>query len=261
RPAAIARVRTILPGQTRTADARLLEGRWRAELGDLAGASLSLSRMREAIESAMPQDPDRAAAFAAMLVEAADIEENARGDLRAAQRHLGVGLRLRPRDRAIAAAFRRVSAELGRPVGPVLLRDDPLVKTDDEPRPVTKRSPVPSAPPSPLSPSQTLLDINEEEEQDEDDEVLADRLTEQLRADPEDHDVARRLAGVLERLGRDLELLALISTRIEDGSSDIVYEFWPMRQDVLLRLAAKARAEGRPSEAELYEQMSTETLA
>jgi hypothetical protein len=237
----------------------LLEGRWRAELGDLAGASLALARLREAVEAAVPRDADRTAHLAAMLVEASDIEENARGDLRAAQRHLGVALRLRPRDRVIGAAFRRVATELGRPMGPVLLRERaPVHDDEDEPRPLTLRSPVPAAPPSkPVSSSQTELPPDEEEE----DEVLAEQLADQLRADPDDHDVARRLAGALERLGRDLELLALVSTRIEDGSPDIVYEFWPIRQDVLLRLAATARAEGRPSEAELYEQMSTETLA
>jgi hypothetical protein len=39
-----------------------------------------------------------------------------------------------------------------------------------------------------------------------------------------------------------------------------VHEFWPIRRDVLLRLAATARAEGRISEAELYEQMSDDSL-
>ena len=258
RPAAIARVRTILPGQTRTPDARVLEGRWRAELGDLAGASLALARLREAIEAAVPSDQDRAAALAAMLMEAADIEENARGDLRAAQRHLGVALRLRPRDRAVGAAFRRVSTELGRPVNPVLPSNrapvQPVHVEVEEPRPITKRSPVPEPPSQPVSLGQTELPL------EEDDEVLVERLTDQLRADPDDHDIARELAGALERLGRDLDLLALVSTRIEDGTSDIVQEFWPIRHDVLLRLAAAARAEGRPSEAELYEQMSSETM-
>ncbi len=265
RPAAIARVRTILPGQTRTPDARLLEGRWRAELGDLAGASLALSRMRESVEAAIPGDADRGAELAAMLLEAADIEENARGDLRAAQRHLGVALRLRPRDRVIGATFRRVSTELGRPAGPVLLRERPPahvdvdvdVDVDDEPRPLTVRSPISAGPPSPpVASGKTEFPSTDEE-----DEVLVERLTEQLRGNPDDHDVARDLADALERLGRDLDLLALVSTRIEDGTPEIVEEFWPIRHDCLLRLAVVARAEGRPSEAELYEQMSTEGLS
>ncbi|HMY22136.1 MAG TPA: hypothetical protein PKA58_37680, partial [Polyangium sp.] len=205
-----------------------------------------------------PQDTDRAAALAAMLMEAANIEENARGDLRAAQRHLGVALRLRPRDRAIATAFRQVSTELGRPVAPVLLRQDPPPPTriePEEPRPITQRSYIPPPPSKPVSSVQTEF----VEEEYEDDEVLVDRLTEQLRADPHDHDVARDLADALERLGRDMDLLALVSTRIEDGDPEIVEEFWPIRQDVLRRLAIKARAEGRTSEAELYEQMSNDS--
>jgi tetratricopeptide (TPR) repeat protein len=276
RPAAIARVRTILPGQTRTPDARLLEGRWRAELGDLAGASLALSRLREAIEAAVPLDADRCAALATMLVEAADIEENARGDLRAAQRHLGVALRLRPRDRGIGATFRRVATELGRPAGPVLIREQPPVHVpvhapvhvpahvpshaDYEPRPHTLRSPIPVGPPPPSAPVWSGRTSVSVEEIYEDDETFAEQLTDQLRADPDDHEVARDLAAALERLGRDMDLLALVSTRIEDGTPEIVEEFWPIRQDVLLRLAMAARTEGRPSEAELYEQMATETL-
>jgi len=245
RPAAIARVRTILPGRPLTPEARLLEGRWRAELGDLAGASLAFARLREAIEASFPEDTDRAAALAAMLVEAADVEENARVDLRAAQRHLGVALRLRPRDRSISVAFRRVSTEIGRPV-----REEHV----EEERPArTRRSSLPAPLSEPVSSGETHV-------HDADDEALVERFTEQLRGNPDDHEVARQLAGALGRLGRDMDLLALVSTRIEDGSSDIVREFWPIRQDVLLRLAATARAEGRTSEAELYEQMSAETL-
>lgn len=256
RPAAIARVRTILPGQTLTPEARLLEGRWRAELGDLAGASLAFARLREAIEAAFPQDADRAAALAAMLVEAADVEENARGDLRAAQRHLGVALRLRPRDRAVNVAFRRVSTELGRAVPLMPQREDTRPhehEDDEEPRAHTRRSPTPVPPSEPVS-------SGESQAHDEDDEALVDQLTERLRGNPDDHEIARRLAAALGRLGRDMDLLALVSTRIEDGTPEIVQEFWPIRQQVLLRLAATARAEGRASEAELYEQMSAETL-
>jgi hypothetical protein len=115
-------------------------------------------------------------------------------------------------------------------------------------------------PPPPSAPVSSGRTSVPEEEIYEDDESLAEQLTDQLRADPDDHEVARDLAAALERLGRDMDLLALVSTRIEDGTPEIVEEFWPIRQDVLLRLAMAARTEGRPSEAELYEQMATETL-
>ncbi len=249
RPAAIARVRAIPPGLLQTAEARSLEGRWRAELGDLAGASLALARLRDAAESVSPDDPDRAAAVAVMLVEAADIEENARGDLRAAQRHLGVALRLRPRDRQIGAAFRRIATELGRVAPP----PSPKVAAPEEDVPPSVRSPVSTPSPSLVEPAQPLEDTPFEDE--EADEILVERLTDKLRANPNDHEVALRLADALARLGRDLELLALLSARIEEGGDDVRYELGPRRRGVLARLAETARAEGRPSEAELYEMM------
>ena len=90
-------------------EARRLEARWRAELGDLAGASLALGRLRDAIETAGLVGVDRAAELAAMLVEAATIEERDRGDLALAQRSLGIALapppaRSRHRRRSSAAS-------------------------------------------------------------------------------------------------------------------------------------------------------------
>jgi len=255
RPAAIARVRAIPPGLRETALARSLEGRWRAELGDLAGASLALARLREAAEHVSPEEPDRAAAVAAMLVEAADIEENARGDLRAAQRHLSTALRLRPRDRHIGAAFRRIASELGRaasppplspPLPPPSSPEDVPASSDPTSREIASSSGVELAPPS----------GDDLEGRLESDELLADRLTERLRADPHDHAVALELADVLTRLGRDLELFALLSARIEEGGEEVRRELWPRRREVLSRLAIVARAEGRPSEADLYEMMA-----
>ena len=67
-----------------------------------------------------------------------------------------------------------------------------------------------------------------------------------------------RLADALARLGRDLELFALLSARIEEGGDEVRHELWPRRREVLARLADVARAEGRPSEAELYEMMGGE---
>jgi hypothetical protein len=88
-----------------------------------------------------------------------------------------------------------------------------------------------------------------------DDEHLAERLADRLRADPTDQGVAMALADVLERLGRDLDLLALLSARLEGGDEPVRQEVAPRRRDVLVRLARRARAEGRDSEAELYEML------
>ncbi|HTN84915.1 MAG TPA: hypothetical protein VL242_14555, partial [Sorangium sp.] len=87
------------------------------------------------------------------------------------------------------------------------------------------------------------------------DEILAERLADRLRADPTDEGVAATLADVLARLGRDLDLLALLSARMDEGDEAVRQELAPRRREVLLRLAARARREGRAAEAELYEML------
>ncbi|WP_437631264.1 tetratricopeptide repeat protein [Sorangium sp. So ce854] len=320
-PAAVARARAVPPGEPEALEARLLEGRWCAELGDLGGATVALGRLRDAVELALQgraaADPATgrgaplgdAAAVAAMLAEAAEIEERSRGDLLAAQRHLGLALRLRPRDAGVLASFRRVSAELApRPVSspagsssgasprrplateerievhvpaprrrtlppePVLIAPAPAVA------PVVPRPPAAPAPiepglieelptldnadtstelNAPVPPSVTLAEGQSPFARGLglDDELLADRLADRLRADPADHGVAMALADVLARLGRDLDLLALLSARMEEGDDAVRHEVAPRRRDVLARLAARARREGRDAEAELYEML------
>ncbi len=65
-----------------------------------------------------------------------------------------------------------------------------------------------------------------------------------------------KLARVLARLGRDLDLLSLLSARLDEGSPEERREVAPLRREVLLRLAHEARAAGRDSEGELYEMMA-----
>jgi tetratricopeptide (TPR) repeat protein len=105
-PQAIARVRQVSAGSSRHTEARRLEARWRADLGDIAGASLAFGRMREAIELAQ-EAPLNAASF---LLEAADFEQSAERDVLAAERHLAVALRVAPRDAQIAERYRTVAA-------------------------------------------------------------------------------------------------------------------------------------------------------
>ena len=245
-PAAVARVRAVAPGAPETLEARLLEGRWRAELGDLAGASLALGRLREAAETAQ-LGGDEAARVAALLVEAAEIEERDRGDLTAAQRHLGLALRLRPRDRAIAGAFRRVAARTAAPAAP------------ERARPAVPPQPEPSAGGAIETEEghhETLPPGDDLERPDPAaDERLVEQLSNRIRADPADAEAALALADVLERLGRDLDLLALLSARIDEGDAALVRDLTPRRRHVLARLAAAARDAGRLAEAELYEAM------
>ncbi|MEZ4298115.1 MAG: hypothetical protein R3B70_24395 [Polyangiaceae bacterium] len=127
RPAAIARVRSIPAGAAEAPEARLLEARWRAELGDVAGAGLAIGRLRDHAErdpltgAAAPAPGTeaslRAEALAALLTEAASIDERARDDLAGAQRDLALALRLAPRDTRISNAFRRVAREHARRAG------------------------------------------------------------------------------------------------------------------------------------------------
>ncbi|WP_437686589.1 tetratricopeptide repeat protein [Sorangium sp. So ce176] len=336
-PAAVARVRAIPPGEPEALQARLLEGRWCAELGDLGGASVALGRLRDAVELALQgraaDDAGSArgrgallgeghAAVAAMLAEAAEIEERSRGDLLAAQRHLGLALRLRPRDPGVLASFRRVSGEIAPhqaapPAAAAPIPSPPRPRATEQrievhvpaprrrtlpPEPVVIAS-APAAPPlvprppaAPTPVDRGLLDwppvapvdpglIEEMPTLDNgdtstelnapgppsvtlaegqspllrgfalDDELLADRLADRLRADPTDQGVAMALADVLARLGRDLDLLALLSARMDEGDEATRQEVAPRRRDVLARLAARARGEGRDAEAELYEML------
>ena len=61
---------------------------------------------------------------------------------------------------------------------------------------------------------------------------------------------------MLERLGRDLDLFALFSARLEEGDEMTQQVIRPLQRGVLRRLAEAARQAGRESEASLYEMMA-----
>ena len=242
RPAAIARVRAVPPGDDASFEARFLEGLWRAEIGDLAGASVALGRLADAVTRLGDTSEPRARAIAGWLVEGSRIEDERCGDRGAALRLLGLALRLCPRDRSIGAAFRRLAAEHAK-----------------------RGAPAPEAPVEEAR-SASVLDVAFEEEPrppssepeafgGAEDEAAIERLSEKLRADPNDRAVAIELAERLARLGRDLDLLALLSAQMEDGDDALRIELSPRRREVLSRLAASARDKGRASEAEIYESM------
>jgi tetratricopeptide (TPR) repeat protein len=107
-PQAIARARQVSVASPRHVEARRWEARWRAELGDIAGASLAYGRMREAIELSR-ETPLHAAEY---LLEAAELERTQELDLLAAERHLSVAVRVAPRDEVVAERYRAVAAEL-----------------------------------------------------------------------------------------------------------------------------------------------------
>jgi tetratricopeptide (TPR) repeat protein len=106
-PQAIARAGQVSAASPRLAEARMLEARWRATLGDIAGASLVFGRMREAIElgSEVPRDAVR------YLLEAAEFEHTVERDVLAAERHLAVAVRVAPHDSNVSERYRAVAAE------------------------------------------------------------------------------------------------------------------------------------------------------
>jgi tetratricopeptide (TPR) repeat protein len=106
-PQAIARLRQIALPYPRLAEARALESALRERLGDLTGASLAYARLRETLELSPGEDSRSAAEW---LVAAARFEREVREDIVSAERHLALALKLAPRDRVIADAYRDVAA-------------------------------------------------------------------------------------------------------------------------------------------------------
>jgi predicted O-linked N-acetylglucosamine transferase (SPINDLY family) len=97
-----------------------------------------------------------------------------------------------------------------------------------------------------------LASVDDETVQDE---VLVEKLSEKVRADPNDMHTVRQLAAALERLERDMELVALLSARIEEGDESVRAELVPLHREALGRLADRAAEQGREGEAELYRSM------
>ena len=215
-PHAIARLRSIPHGEAESLDARGLEGRYRGMLGDLAGASIAFAQLRDSVEMAKEIASDRAAAW---LVEAARFERDTKRDPLAAQRHLGVALQLLPRDKRILALFREVAAEAAA---------------------AGKEIERPSA-----NPGGAFADPARDEER-----ALA--LSERLRGDPSNHRTALELADVLTRLGRDIEVFALLSARLEDATAETRPDLVPRQLAALERLIEGARREKRDGEVEIY---------
>ncbi len=137
-----------------------------------------------------------------MLVEAAAIEERERSDYHATQRLLGLALRLRPRDRAIAADFRRVATlalgptatiapppraatpEAASPIAPIAAPTEPPAAPTEPPAAPLEISPAPP----PIRFDSDAPDASSDTSAE--DEALAQTLTDRLRGDPDDHATA-----------------------------------------------------------------------
>ncbi len=220
RPAAIARLRAIPDDVPEAAFARGLEGRYRAALGDASGAALAFARIREraAEASAIP-----------WLREAARFEA-ARGDKQAAHRHALAALALAPQDPEVVALVRELS--------PAPLAAAPALPPAPAPVAALAPAPEPAAQPEEADPA-TL-------------EARVESLTRTLQGDPTNDAVVDELVALLTRLGRGMELLALLSARLEDAPAERRAELLLRHREVLAKLEADARAEGREVEADLF---------
>jgi len=264
-PAAIARVSAIPIEAPEAAEARGLEGRWRARLGDLAGAALSFARLRDVAASIpAPQTPAehrRAEAIAAMLAEAAEMERVRMHDPLAAQRYLGAALRLRPQDPELRRAYREVGALVaGRGAEPEMDRDAESDFPETEEASATHHRPITDRPSLALA-GQALalagqalpkLDLSLASEEDAEGAARVEDLTRRLQGNPGDDAVADELLALLESLSRGHELLALVSARLEDATPERRANLAPRARAALERMAAAADASGSTLDANLF---------
>jgi tetratricopeptide (TPR) repeat protein len=256
RPAAVARLRAVPDDSDDAIEARGLEGRYRAALGDLGGASLAFARLRERAGR-----DQRAIGW---LEEAATFEEG-RGELTLAQQHLSVALAIAPHNTDLDARFRAISARLVKPksqeVRIAILPEAhttviPLVGGTFEhaPKDVRDRTTL-AAPPEDVRDRTTLAapaSLAGPTPTPEEDEMKVEALTRTLQGDPTNDAVVDELCERLTRLGRGMELLALLSARLEDAPAERREELLPRHRAVLERLELEARAAGRDGEADLF---------
>lgn len=235
RPAAVARLRAIPDEAKEAIFARGLEGRLRGVLGDFAGASLAFARLRERAgheEAALP-----------WLLEAANFEAS-RGDLHAAQRHAGAALAISPKDDALLALHRDLGERIAGVAG---LKPAPL------PAPSVVELGTPDATASPRVELEPAFEPAAPPELDEAQaEERVESLTRAVQADPTNDAAVDELVVLLSRLGRSMELLALLSARLEDAPPDRRDELLPKHRETLKVLEAEARAAGREAEADLF---------
>ena len=234
RPAAIARVRAIGIGRPEAAEARALEGRWRSELGDLAGASFAYARLRDRADRMAGDDPAHEPT-AILLLEAATFERDTHKDPLAAQRHLAAALRLCPHDTTIGSAYRAVGVEIAGS-GAVPAENTHVAAIGH---------------PSPTAASFSADDFANMEG-DSEAELRVEELSRRLQGDPTNDAVADELTELLLHLGRSHELLALLSARLEDAPPERRPRLVPKQRAVLVRLERDALAHGQEIEAQLF---------
>ena len=245
RPAAVARLRAVPDDAPEAIAARGLEGRLRAQLGDPSGATLAFARMRERA--------GHEASALAWLEEAARFEDE-RGDLHAAQRHLASAIGIAPGDGVLETRYRalgeRIAAAAGVRAGDE--RSPPLAERQQAPLAERQQAPLADDPPPPRYVIPDALSDVTLGADDAEAELRVEALTRTLQGDSQNDAVVDELVGLLSKLGRSMDLLALLSARLEDAPPDRREALLPKHRDVLLTLEHEARAEGRDAEADLF---------
>lgn len=249
-PTAIAHVSTIPTSSREALVARGLEGRWRARLGDLAGAALAFARLRDFASSLAPSgDGEPTRRVVALLLEAAAMERDRRSDPLAAQRHLAVALRLLPHHDEARRAYREV--------GELLLRSSGAGTTSYDNELSRSREPALLASIEPDAPREPAVDLALDEDialgdQDVVRSARVEELVRRLHDAPADDAIADELAMLLEDLGRGHELVALLAGRLDDASAERRPALTARALATLQRLASQAAVSGRAADAALY---------
>ncbi len=83
-------------------------------------------------------------------------------------------------------------------------------------------------------------------------ELRVEALTRTLQGDPNNDAVVDELTTLLTRLGRSMDLLALLSARLEDAPPERREALLPKHREVLATLEREAREAGREAEADLF---------
>lgn len=235
-PAAAARAAEIPRGTPEAPLGHLVEARCRAALGDAVGASLALGRLRDEVGLIAPAE------LLPALLEALRLETEVLQSPLAALRTLELGLTLLPSAPALLALERALGRDAALPEDLVDDDDDrsaPTALGSDHAHEIPRSAPA--------------LRVSLEDDPDE--HVLGARvetLIEKLRADPTCDAVVDELAELLSTLGRSMELLALLSARLDDAPEARRPALLGHQREVLTRLEREAREAGRGEEASLF---------
>jgi tetratricopeptide (TPR) repeat protein len=246
-PTAIAHAAAIPADAAEALLARGLEGRWRARLGDLAGAALAFARLRDLAASQVPgEDYARTQGIVELLLEAAALERRGRRDPLAAQRHLAVALRIAPNHAAARRAYREAGSLV---LGVARATEREAEKDGDHD---IDASPIDE---TPMSASVSAIDralLSETDDlEDPESARRVEELTRRLRANPSDVAAFDELATVLEALRRTHEIVALLAGRLEDAPPHDRAALAPRARVILLRMATQAENAGRADDAAL----------